>query len=333
MTKNPIGTPSRDCGTHNRSPSPSLWSVAAQRQGFVQSLKMGTAGGGEEGRRGPPGKMHLGQKGSTGKPPQGGGCRDPPSKGWCPRGGRHRGTSAGRCCGVRADREPPRGGGSAASGKEGRTRKAEPDAVPVPPISPRFPPVPPPPTCPGRASNAAAVRQRGAPSGCARRSAGLRGGTGTGGGTGGHGGHRLQSAPARPGLPHPPRSPAPPPPPRALPNPQLRAALARAGTALDRYWERWDSCEPIGGSGACSPRRALSCGPGEVFKGTFVKIARLLHRVRFCSMVDGMGLQQEHKQPLCTALSLGHCSLHHPSQLIRQPPHPLRRSRSPRIPQ
>lgn len=53
----------------------------------------------------------------------------------------------------------------------------------------------------------------GRPSGCARRSAGLRGGTGTGGGTGGHGGHRLQSAPARLVLPHPPQNPAPPLPP------------------------------------------------------------------------------------------------------------------------
>lgn len=140
-----------------------------------------------------------------------------------------------------------------------------------------------------------------------------------GGARGGTAGTGCSQPPPAPGCPTRREAPHPPPP-RALPNPQLRAALARAGTALDRYWERWDSCEPIGGSGACSPRRALSCGPGEVFKGTFVKIARLLHRVRFCSMVDGMGLQQEHKQPLCTALSLGHLSLHHPSQLIRQPP-------------
>lgn len=268
MTKNPIGTPSRDCGTHNRSPSPSLWSVAAQRQGFVQSLKMGTAGGGEEGRRGPPGKMHLGQKGSTGKPPQGGGCRDPPSKGWCPRGGRHRGTSAGRCCGVRADREPPRGGGSAASGKEGRTRKAEPDAVPVPPISPRFPPVPPPPTCPGRASNAAAVRQRGAPSGCARRSAGLRGGTGTGGGTGGHGGHRLQSAPARPGLPHPPRSPAPPP-------PLGHCRTHSFGLLLRGLAQRWTGTGSAGTPASPSVAQ-VPAAPGERFHVALERFSRAL---------------------------------------------------------
>lgn len=117
----------------------------------VRALCRVSENGHSWGRRGgrtggdPQGRCIWGRRDPQGNPPREGAAGTPPPRDGAPAvggiGGHPQKGAAGYPpgAGASADREPPRGGGSAATGKEGRTRKAEPDAVPVPPISPGSP--------------------------------------------------------------------------------------------------------------------------------------------------------------------------------------------------
>lgn len=222
---------------------------------------MGTAlgGGGREGRRGPPGKMHMGQEGSTGNSLQGGGCRDPPSRDGAPAVGGIGGHPQEGAAGYGRTGKPPGAGALQPPAKRDAPaglRLIPSPFPPSPPGSPRSaapylpgkkPPTPPlcangerPPAVPAAARGYGAAPAPGE----------ARGGTA---GTGCSQPPPASCCPTRRKAPRPPL----PPPPRALPNPQPWAALERAGTVLDRFWERWECWEPIRGSNARSPRWAL----------------------------------------------------------------------------
>lgn len=212
-------------------------------------------GGGREGRRGPPGKMHMGQEGSTGNSLQGGGCRDPPSRDGAPAVGGIGGHPQEGAAGYGRTGKPPGAGALQPPAKRDAPaglRLIPSPFPPSPPGSPRSaapylpgkkPPTPPlcangerPPAVPAAARGYGAAPAPGE----------ARGGTA---GTG--------CSQPPPASCCPTRRKAPRPPPRALPNPQPWAALERAGTVLDRFWERWECWEPIRGSNARSPRWAL----------------------------------------------------------------------------